>query len=100
MPNSPTTTAHTPEITRRALSGWPMLALNVALMLGGFAVLALGIREAAAHERFSWLILLGPLIEGLGIISLLGHFTLQPNEARVLILFGDYHGTARDSGFF
>ncbi len=31
---------------------------------------------------------------------LFGHFTLQPNEARVLTLFGTYVGTVRDSGFF
>ncbi len=29
-----------------------------------------------------------------------GFFTLQPNEAAVLILFGDYRGTVRTSGFF
>jgi regulator of protease activity HflC (stomatin/prohibitin superfamily) len=29
-----------------------------------------------------------------------GFFTLQPNEARVLVLFGKYKGTVRDSGFF
>jgi regulator of protease activity HflC (stomatin/prohibitin superfamily) len=34
-----------------------------------------------------------------GIVFLCGHFTLQPNEARVLILFGDYQGTVRKSGF-
>jgi regulator of protease activity HflC (stomatin/prohibitin superfamily) len=28
-----------------------------------------------------------------------GFFTLQPNEARVLILFGRYKGTVRESGF-
>ncbi len=28
-----------------------------------------------------------------------GHFTLQPNEARVLILFGAYQGSVRESGF-
>jgi regulator of protease activity HflC (stomatin/prohibitin superfamily) len=28
-----------------------------------------------------------------------GFFTLQPNEARVLVLFGDYKGTVRTSGF-
>lgn len=28
-----------------------------------------------------------------------GFFTLQPNEARVLVLFGSYKGTVRDSGF-
>jgi regulator of protease activity HflC (stomatin/prohibitin superfamily) len=30
---------------------------------------------------------------------LIGLFTLQPNEARVLLLFGKYHGTVRISGF-
>jgi regulator of protease activity HflC (stomatin/prohibitin superfamily) len=29
-----------------------------------------------------------------------GFFTLQPNEAAVLILFGEYRGTVRASGFF
>jgi regulator of protease activity HflC (stomatin/prohibitin superfamily) len=33
------------------------------------------------------------------IILLTGLFTLQPNEARVLILFGAYKGTVRQSGF-
>src|SRR5208337_2979063 len=28
-----------------------------------------------------------------------GFFALQPNEARVLILFGEYKGTVRDPGF-
>jgi regulator of protease activity HflC (stomatin/prohibitin superfamily) len=31
---------------------------------------------------------------------LCGYFTLQPNEARVLILFGAYKGTVRTSGFW
>jgi regulator of protease activity HflC (stomatin/prohibitin superfamily) len=34
-----------------------------------------------------------------GIVLSPGFFTLQPNEARVLILFGNYRGTARKSGF-
>jgi regulator of protease activity HflC (stomatin/prohibitin superfamily) len=38
-------------------------------------------------------------IQILGWILLLGHFTLQPNEARALILFGAYRGTVRTSGF-
>ena len=33
------------------------------------------------------------------IISITGFFTLQPNEARVLVLFGAYKGTVRESGF-
>jgi len=39
------------------------------------------------------------VILALGIVSCLGFFTLQPNSARLLILFGAYHGTVRDSGF-
>ncbi len=35
----------------------------------------------------------------LAVRFLVGHFTLQPNQARVLILFGAYHGTVRQSGF-
>ncbi|MBK9966568.1 MAG: SPFH domain-containing protein [Holophagales bacterium] len=33
------------------------------------------------------------------ITLLVGFFTLQPNEARVLVLFGAYKGTVRESGF-
>lgn len=90
----------TGEALRRAISGWPMLAVNIVLILGGIALLIFGIFQTGEQREFSWFIVLGPLVEILGIISLCGHFTLQPNEARVLILFGDYHGTAHDSGFF
>jgi regulator of protease activity HflC (stomatin/prohibitin superfamily) len=33
------------------------------------------------------------------LVSLRGFFSLQPNEARVLILFGNYKGTVRKNGF-
>jgi regulator of protease activity HflC (stomatin/prohibitin superfamily) len=33
------------------------------------------------------------------VVLMAGFFTLQPNEARVLILFGAYKGTVRTSGF-
>ncbi len=36
---------------------------------------------------------------GLGIFLCFGFFTLEPNEARVLMLFGAYKGTVRSSGF-
>jgi len=100
MTNSAAPSSHTQEITRRAISGWPMLALNLALVLGGIILFICGIISVAGRGHFSWLIPAAPLIEICGIILLCGHFTLQPNEARVLILFGDYHGTARESGFF
>jgi regulator of protease activity HflC (stomatin/prohibitin superfamily) len=33
------------------------------------------------------------------VVLLFGFFTLQPNEAAVLLLFGSYHGTVRVAGF-
>ncbi len=100
MQNSPNHSTPTQENTNRALSGWPMLLVNIALVIGGIVIFAVGVSVAASNDRFSWPILLGPLVALLGFISLFGHFTLQPNEARVLILFGAYHGTAKESGFF
>jgi regulator of protease activity HflC (stomatin/prohibitin superfamily) len=41
----------------------------------------------------------GVLTIGLGVFLCCGFFTLQPNEARVLILFGAYRGTVRASGW-
>ena len=100
MSNSTAPSVHTREVTRRAISGWPMLAFNIALIIGGIATFICGIRSAAEDREFSWLIPAGPLMVICAIILLRGHFTLQPNESRVLILFGAYCGTARESGFF
>jgi regulator of protease activity HflC (stomatin/prohibitin superfamily) len=77
-----------------------MLLMNIVLVLGGIALFVLGLVRAAEQDRFSWLILLGPLVSIFGSVLLAGHFTLQPNVARVMILFGDYQGTVRESGFF
>lgn len=92
--------SRTREVPRRALSGWPMLIVNLGLVLGGVVLFIFGIVSSVRHDDFSWLVAAAPLVEIAGIVSLCGHFTLQPNEARVLILFGDYHGTVRDGGFF
>jgi len=34
------------------------------------------------------------------IVHMVGFFVVQPNEGRVLVLFGKYIGSVRDSGFF
>jgi regulator of protease activity HflC (stomatin/prohibitin superfamily) len=45
------------------------------------------------------LLIMGVLLELWSWIMVIGFFTLQPNEARVLLLFGAYKGTVRKSGF-
>src|SRR4029453_16099835 len=89
------------ERTVTVPSGWVFLPLLVALLLGRIAMLiysiAAGAREVN-HPYVSWLVL-----SLLGFVAFFidinGLFTLQPNEARVLVLFGAYKGTVRQSGF-
>jgi regulator of protease activity HflC (stomatin/prohibitin superfamily) len=71
-------------------SGWPMLTLTIALYIFGSVMLALGA---------TWETWVGLGTIALAVLSSLGFFTLQPNEARVLILFGRYRGTTRQVGF-
>lgn len=91
----------TAERTVHVLNGWPMLVFNLALLLGAlaFVVLTLVAAPHTAPADLAARLVGGFLVESLAIVLLVGHFTLQPNEARVLILFGAYHGTVRDSGF-
>ena len=85
----------------KVLNGWIMLPVVLLLLLGGVALfiysLAGGIK--AVNHPFWILFVTSLLMELVGIIMTVGFFTLQPNEARVLILFGAYRGTVRESGF-
>jgi len=94
---------HTVERDRRPLNGWLALALVVLWFVAAVAffistgVAAAGdaISEGAAAFR----VLSAALMIPVGIFLCFGFFTLEPNEARVLILFGAYKGTVRRSGF-
>jgi regulator of protease activity HflC (stomatin/prohibitin superfamily) len=46
-----------------------------------------------------WMFIAAIVLLILAVIASGGFYTLQPNEARVLILFGSYRGTVRTSGF-
>lgn len=76
-------------------SGWTMLPVFVGLLLADIGFLIFAFQSGTSTWRVTFLILLLPIC----IVLLKGFFTLQPNEARVLVLFGDYKGTVRGSGF-
>ncbi len=92
----------TQEKIMKVASGWPALFRNIGLLVLGIALLiTAGVQtENTNNEAWLWLLLPGFLSIGLGVLFLAGHFTLQPNEARVLILFGEYRGTVVESGFW
>jgi regulator of protease activity HflC (stomatin/prohibitin superfamily) len=85
----------------RVFSGWLMLPLVIAMFLGGIAMIVYSV--VLGVDRYGppvWsLFVPGLLLEPLAVVLMCGFFTLQPNEARVLILFGGYRGTVRTSGF-
>lgn len=63
----------------------------------GFAVLSFLIIGSVLSVFF--LKALGTILVFIFLFMLFGLFTLQPNEARVLVLFGKYCGTVKKSGF-
>src|SRR6476646_4507155 len=84
-------------------NGWVMLVVNLLIVIGAIAFLVATFRagargEITPSEGFARIAIFLVWL-GFGITMLTGHFTLQPNEARVLILFGAYKGTVRVSGF-
>ncbi len=91
--SAPQTQNH--EQVARPPSGWLMLLVTVALYGGAIALFIAGARGRSGIEM---------AVGVMGFISAIlmscGFFTLQPNEGAVLILFGAYRGSVRDSGFF
>jgi regulator of protease activity HflC (stomatin/prohibitin superfamily) len=85
----------------KVFNGWVMLPIVIVLLLGAIALfiysIAAGDKEMG-HPIWS-LFVTAILVELAAIVMCVGFFALQPNEARVLILFGAYQGTVREPGF-
>lgn len=73
------------EVQRGSANGYVMLAFGILAILVG-AVAGRGVP-----------IITGPFVL-VGIFLLAGIYMLQPNQAALLLLFGDYRGTDRSSG--
>lgn len=83
------------EINKPGTSGLLMLVVGLGLLgLGAWRIIAGAVMESPAHA------VLGALVVLASIIVLAGLFTVQPNEGKVLTLFGKYVGTVRESGLF
>ncbi len=96
---SQTARMHTAEIATTAVNGWPMLAFTFLLLLGAPACIVMTAMQDASASGVMLIVGSG-LAMLVAVFLLFGFFSLQPNEARVLILFGAYKGTVRHSGFY
>ncbi len=75
-------------------SGWPVLLATIVVL--GLSVYGFvrGVRHEAVAEIVSSIV-----VFALDIVLMVGFFIVNPNEAAVLLLFGDYKGSVRTNGF-
>ncbi len=82
------------EIEKSVHQGFLWFVITMILLAISVAAFISGIGYGAA-----WLIILGSAAFVLWIILICGFFTLQPNEAAVILLFGAYKGTVKKDGW-
>lgn len=83
------------EKSGNKLNGFLMLFVSVVLLALDIYLLVMGIN--ARNPSFLWIFI--PVFIIFFLIWF-GFAIVQPNDSRVLILFGKYTGTIRDSGFW
>jgi regulator of protease activity HflC (stomatin/prohibitin superfamily) len=84
----------TAEKLTSAGSGWVHLFLGLGMMVFS------GLIFVAAVASMPLLLLLAVPLFVLSMVWFNGLFTIQPNEACLLMFFGPYVGTVRDAGFY
>ena len=94
----------TQEREARVMSGWPMLVVTIALYVASVLLFYFSVTNpvvsASGGSHPDWWLFAGGWVALVAAILLSpGFFAIQPNEARVLILFGAYHGTCKQVGF-
>ncbi len=90
------------ELKFKPLAGWAPLSLSLGLGVGAvlvFVVTLVNAERLGPIATTAGVILAGVMLAS-GFAGLFGLLAIAPNEARVLLLFGDYKGTIVDSGFF
>ncbi len=83
------------EKTKNAISGWPVLILDILMYL---ACIPLTIAAVNTRDPLPGIFLMCLLLTAAILVSV-GFFIINPNEAAALLLFGSYKGTCRQNGF-
>jgi len=83
------------ERLARCLSGWMVVFVLIAVLIGSIYAL---VTAARAHEGIAvgfWAFILA-----LDVFLLTGFIVVNPNEAQVVLLFGNYLGSIKQPGFW
>jgi regulator of protease activity HflC (stomatin/prohibitin superfamily) len=90
------------ERTYRPISGWWPLPITIALFAAApwlFIGAIVGL-DRYGTAPYGYRLVAAIVVLLLAVLSLFGYMAIAPNQARVLLLFGKYQGSALASGFF
>jgi regulator of protease activity HflC (stomatin/prohibitin superfamily) len=79
----------------RGMSGWVMVAVLTAVLIGAAIALI-----AAASESSVWGVVWSAIVAAGAGAGFAGLTVVNPNEAKVVTLFGVYHGSIKVAGFW
>jgi regulator of protease activity HflC (stomatin/prohibitin superfamily) len=81
------------ESPARTRAGIPWLIVDVLISIGAIALFAVGV-----VNEIVWVVVVAVLIAFVAAVIGVGFYMVQPNQAAVVTLFGDYRGTDRTPG--
>jgi regulator of protease activity HflC (stomatin/prohibitin superfamily) len=84
----------TREMEAATANGYLMFVVSIALLVAAVVIFANGVGEPPRPGFF----FTGLFVGAVGIFSFRGLYMLQPNQAALLLLFGNYRGTDRNPG--
>ena len=82
------------------LGGIPMLLLNLLFLIGIVLLFVWTVNAGLSVGLTTAIIIVDVVLFILNCILWGGFMQIEPNEARVMIFFGEYEGTVKDNGFF
>jgi len=85
------------EKTTWTLSGYLMLFVGLLMFVVAGVLVYLAVNMTSVNAILTWAVVLLVIF---AIFILAGLFVVNPNDARVMVLFGKYAGTVRQDGFF
>ncbi len=92
----------TTEAPLRRVNGYAAVGGMVVGTIVGIALIAAGAPDTENGEQTGGsgaLVVLGVVLIALAVVAIRGLIVVQPNQAKVVTLFGRYRGTVRDAGF-
>jgi regulator of protease activity HflC (stomatin/prohibitin superfamily) len=79
----------------KTLSGYMMLVVGILVVAAAAGMAYI----SSSNSNTTWGIL-SAILFILSMLIFIGLFIVNPNDAKVMVLFGSYSGTVRESGFF